>query len=177
METLIPNETILQKIILIRNQKIILDSDLAQLYRVETKSLKRQVKRNIDRFPDDFMFELTPEEVEILRCQFGTSSWGGSRYIPMAFTEQGVAMLSSVLSSDIAIQVNIQIIRIFSGMRELLSSQQELLQKVNELEDRMEDQDEKIMTIFECMKELLREAIVDRPVIGFKQETKPQKPS
>lgn len=178
MNTLIPNETILQKIILIRNQKIMLDSDLAQLYRVETKYLKRQVKRNISRFPDDFMFELTPEEVEILRCQKVTSSWGGSRYIPMAFTEQGVAMLSSVLSSDIAIQVNIQIIRIFSGMRELLSSQQELLQKVNELEDRMADQDEKIMTVFECMKELLRESIVDRQAIGFKQQAaKPRKPS
>lgn len=177
MNTLIPNETILQKIMFLRNQKIMLDSDLAQLYRVETKYLKRQVKRNIDRFPDDFMFELTPEEVEILRCQIGTSSWGGSRYTPMAFTEQGVAMLSSVLNSTTAIQVNIQIIRIFSGMRELLSSQQELLQKVTELEDRMEDQDEKITTIFECMKELLRQAIVDRPAIGFKQKTKPRKPS
>lgn len=177
MNTLIPNETILQKIMLIRNQKIMLDSDLAQLYRVETKYLKRQVKRNIDRFPDDFMFELTAEEVEILRCQIGTSSWGGSRYTPMAFTEQGVAMLSSVLSSDIAIQVNIQIIRIFSGMRELFSNQQELLQKINELEGRMADQDEKIMTVFECMKELLREAIVERPVIGFKQKTTPRKPS
>ncbi|MDH4471232.1 MAG: ORF6N domain-containing protein [Fluviicola sp.] len=178
METLIPNETIVQKIIVIRQQKIMLDSDLAQLYRVETKYLKRQVKRNIERFPDDFMFELTPEEVEILRCQIGTSSWGGSRYTPMAFTEQGVAMLSSVLNSGIAIQVNIQIIRVFSGMRELLSSQHELLKKVNELEDRMADHDEKIMTVFECMKELLRESIVDRPAIGFKQQkSKPQKPS
>ena len=178
METLIPNETIVQKIILVRNQKIMLDSDLAQLYRVETKYLKRQVKRNIERFPADFMFELTPEEVEILRCQIGTSSWGGSRYTPMAFTEQGVAMLSSVLNSGIAIQVNIQIIRVFSGMRELLSSHQELLQKVTELEDRMTDQDEKIMTVFECMKELLRESIVDRPAIGFKQQAaKPRKPS
>ncbi len=170
MNTLIPNETILQKILLVRNQKVLLDSDLAQLYRVETKNLKRQVKRNIDRFPDDFMFELTPEEVEILRCQFGTSSWGGARYAPMAFTEQGVAMLSSVLSSDIAIQVNIQIIRIFTGMRELVSNQQELLQKVSELEDRMADHDEKIMTVFECMKGLLRDAIVERPLIGFKQQ-------
>lgn len=105
METLIPNETIVQKIILIRQQKIMLDSDLAQLYRVETKYLKRQVKRNIERFPNDFMFEPTPEEVENLRCQIGTSSWGGTRYTPMAFTEQGVAMLSSVLNSGIAIQV------------------------------------------------------------------------
>ena len=170
METLIPNETIVQKIIVIRQQKIMLDSDLAQLYRVETKYLKRQVKRNLERFPDDFMFELTPEEIENLRCQIGTSSWGGSRYTPMAFTEQGVAMLSSVLNSGIAIQVNIQIIRVFSGMRELLSSQHELLKKVNELEDRMADHDEKIMTVFECMKELLRESIVDRPTIGFKQQ-------
>ena len=108
--TIIPNEVISNKIYLIRSQKVMLDKDLAELYAVETKQLKRQVRRNIERFPEDFMFELTEIESEILRSQIGTSSWGGNRYIPMAFTEQGVAMLSSVLSSPTAIKVNIQII-------------------------------------------------------------------
>ena len=98
-KTNIPNEIITNKIYFIRGEKIMLDSDLATLYGVETKQLKRQVRRNIDRFPADFMFELTKEELENLRSQFGTSSWGGTRYFPMAFTEQGVAMLSSVLKS------------------------------------------------------------------------------
>lgn len=172
-ESLIPNEIILQKIIVIRNQKIMLDADLAELYKVETKYLKRQVKRNSERFPSDFMFELTPEELEILRCQFGTSSsnWGGTRYVPMAFTEQGVAMLSSVLNSPIAIKVNIQIIRIFTKMREFITTHQEIQLKMDELESRLNDHDERIMTIFNCMKELLLDAITDRPAIGFKQKT------
>ena len=92
-ESLLPDDIIRSKIFLIREQKVLLDKDLAELYRVETKNLKRQVRRNIERFPDDFMFELNQEELEILRSQFGTSSWGGTRYTPMAFTEQGVAML------------------------------------------------------------------------------------
>ena len=95
-----------------------MDSDLASLYGVESKQLKRAVKRNISRFPSDFMFELTKEEYQNLRCQLGTSSWGGQRYLPYAFTEQGVAMLSSVLNSEKAIQVNIQIMRAFTSLRE-----------------------------------------------------------
>jgi phage regulator Rha-like protein len=168
--TIIPNEIILSKIVLLREQKIILDADLAALYQVETKQLKRQVKRNSERFPADFMFQLTAEEVEILRCQFGTSSWGGTRYQPMAFTEQGVAMLSSVLNSPTAIQVNIQIIRIFTKMREMLVSHREILAQMEELESRISGHDEKILVIFDCMKELLRETIVDRPAIGFKRQ-------
>ncbi len=111
-----------------------LDRDLAELYGVETKHLKRQVNRNIERFPDDFMFELSPEEFEILRSQFGTSSWGGSRVSPFCFTEQGVAMLSSVLNSKQAIEVNIRIIRIFTKMREVLSSHKDILLKLEQLE-------------------------------------------
>ena len=106
-EIQIPNEIIENKIYFIRNVKVMLDSDLALLYGVETKQLKRQVRRNIERFPDDFMFELNEIESEILRSQIGTSSWGGTRYMPMAFTEQGVAMLSSVLTSTTALKVNI----------------------------------------------------------------------
>ena len=108
---IIPDEIIGSKIFVIRNQKVMLDKDLAELYQVETKQLKRQARRNIERFPEDFMFELTQEEFDNLRSHFGTSSWGGVRYVPMAFTEQGVAMLSSVLNNPTAIKVNIQIIR------------------------------------------------------------------
>ncbi len=109
----------MSKIYLIRGQKVMLDMDLAELYGVETKQLKRAVRRNEKRFPLDFMFELANDEFENLRSNFGTSSWGGIRYAPMAFTEQGVAMLSSVLNSDRAILVNIRIIRIFTRMREI----------------------------------------------------------
>src|SRR5579872_1175806 len=119
-EMLVPEEVLVSKIFHIRGYNVMLDEDLADLYDVETKQLKRQVRRNMDRFPDDFMFELTKEEFENLRSQIGTSSWGGVRYMPMAFTEQGVAMLSSVLNSARAIKVNIQIIRVFTRMREML---------------------------------------------------------
>ena len=117
---MIPEEKIINKIHLIRGQKVMIDYDLAELYRVETKQLKRAVKRNMERFPHDFMFELTLEELQNLRSQTGTSSWGGVRHSPMVFTEQGVAMLSSILSSQQAISVNIQIIRVYTKMRELL---------------------------------------------------------
>jgi phage regulator Rha-like protein len=131
-----------------------LDKDLALLYNVETKVLKQQVKRNIDRFPDDFMFELTPDEFKILRSQFVTSTWGGTRYLPMVFTEQGVAMLSSVLNSKQAILVNIQIIRVFTKMRELLATHKDILLKLEQLEKKDIEQDDKIMLVFEYLKQL-----------------------
>ena len=112
-ESLVPDEIIMNKIYLIRGRKVMLDRDLAELYQTETKHLKRAVRRNMRRFPQDFMFELSPKEFNNLRSQFGTSSWGGARYTPMAFTEHGVIMLASVLNSERAIQVNIQIVRIF----------------------------------------------------------------
>ena len=130
----IPEEVILSKIYLIGGQKVMLDRDLAELYGVETKQLKRAVKRNIKRFPEDFMFELSDDEFSNLRSQIGTSSWGGIRYAPMAFTEPGVAMLSSVLSSERAIAVNILIIRIFTKMRAILSTHNEILKKLEKLE-------------------------------------------
>lgn len=117
------------------------------------------------------MFELTPDEVEILRCQNGTSSWGGTRYSPMAFTEQGVSMLSSVLNSSVAIQVNIQIIRIFHKMRELLLTNQELIHKMEELERKVDGQDEKIQTVFDYLKQFLQENS-ERTIIGFQQAKK-----
>ena len=133
-ELIVPDEMVMSKIYYVRGNKVMLDDDLAELYEVVTKQLKRQVRRNIDRFPKDFMFALNKKEVENLRCQFGTSSWGGARYLPMAFTEQGVAMLSSVLNSARAIKVNIQIIRIFSRMRELLLNYKDVLLKLEKLE-------------------------------------------
>lgn len=149
----IPEEVIMSKIYFIGGQKVMLDNDLAELYGVETKQLKRAVRRNIKRFPEDFMFELSEAEFSNLRSQFGTSSWGGIRYAPMAFTEQGVAMLSSVLSSERAIIVNILIIRIFTKMRAILSSHNEILQKLEQLEKKDIEQDDKIMLIFEYLKQ------------------------
>lgn len=123
-------QVIQNKIFEIRGMRVMLDFDLAELYQVETKNLKRAVKRNIERFPDDFMFELTMDEWVILRCNFGTSNWGGTRYMPFAFTEQGIAQLSSVLNSPLAIQVNISIIRAFVTLRKYALGYVELNQKL-----------------------------------------------
>ena len=169
-------EKIINRIFLIRRKKVMLDFDLSELYGVETKQLKRQVKRNIERFPDDFMFELTKNEFENLRCQFGSSSWGGIRYLPMAFTEQGVAMLSSVVNSQTAIEVNIRIIRVFSKMRELLFTHKDILLKLEQIEKNMIKQDgkmrkyeEDIQMIFEVLKVLLNPPQESRPRIGFRR--------
>jgi len=171
---MVPEEVIMSKIYLIRNQKVMLDMDLAELYGVETKQLKRAVRRNNLRFPSDFLFELTPEEHENLRSQFGTSSWGGIRYPPMAFTEQGVAMLSSVLNSDRAILVNIQIIRIFARMQEMLTAHKDIIEKLWQIEQKLADHDDKILLIFEYLKqlELAKQEeleIKERKRIGFKR--------
>jgi hypothetical protein len=136
-EEIVSKHTIEQKIYLIRDQKVMLDKDLAELYGIETKVLKQAVKRNIKRFPADFMFVLIKHEFNNLRSQFVTSSWGGMRYVPMAFTEQGVAMLSSVLNSDRAIQVNIQIMRVFTQLRQMLATHKELAHKLHELEQKI----------------------------------------
>ena len=151
---IIPEELILRKIYQIRGQKIMLDMDLAELYDVETKQLKRAVRRNIKRFPIDFMFELTKEELNNLRSQFGTSKWGGLRYPPMAFSEQGVAMLSSVINSNHAILVNIRIIRIFVKMRELLMANKDIKDKFKKIEQKLSFHDENICSIFEHLKQL-----------------------
>jgi hypothetical protein len=171
----ITEDKIINKIYLVRGLKVMLDFDLADLYLVETKQLKRQVRRNIDRFPDDFMFELNEKEFDNLRCQIGSSSWGGSRYFPMAFTEQGVAMLSSVLSSKMAIEVNIQIIRIFTKMRSMILSQKDILLKLEQVEKNMIKQDgkmkkydEDIQIIFTALKQLLNPPQEPRKRIGFK---------
>lgn len=144
----IPDELVMSRIREIRGQKVVLDADLAQFYGTETSLLKRQVRRNIDRFPEDFMFELTEKEVENLRCQIGISSWGGNRYLPMVFTEQGVAMLSSVLSSQRAIAVNVQIIRVFTRMRKMWLAHHEILLRLEELELRLNKHGEHFEIVF-----------------------------
>jgi hypothetical protein len=170
---MIPEELIMSKIYLIRGRKVMLDMDLAELYGVETKQLKRAVRRNEKRFPPDFAFELKPVEFEILRSQFGTSSWGGARYPPMAFTEQGLAMLSSVLNSDRAIMINIQIIRIFTRMREMLFAYTDIIEKLKQIELKLAGHDDNILLIFEYLKQLEQAKqqeieYKERKKIGFK---------
>jgi hypothetical protein len=164
----IDDEGIINKIYQIRSHKVMLDIDLAELYGVETKQLKRAVKRNIARFPEDFMFELSDHEFENLRSQFGTSRWGGTRYAPMAFTEQGVAMLSSVLTSKRAIAVNIQIIRVFTRMRQMLMTHKDILLKLKKIEKKVSKHDEDFEIIFRYLKKLLNPPTGPMRKIGFK---------
>lgn len=170
-EMIVPDELVISKIYYIREQKMMLDRDLAELYGVETKQLKRQVRRNIDRFPEDFMFELNEEEFENLRCQSGTSRWGGDRYLPMAFTEQGVAMLSSVLNSSRAINANIQIIRIFTRMREMLFNYKDILLKLEQLENQTLQNTKDVQAVFDYLKKMLVPVEqVERRMIGFQRD-------
>lgn len=168
---LIPLEKITSKIYFIRNEKVLLDQDLAAMYNVETKKLIQAVKRNINRFPKDFMFQLNKNEFTHLRSQIVTSSWGGRRYPPYAFTEQGVAMLSSVLNSERAIKVNIAIMRAFVKMREYLQSNEKLARKLKELENetnqKFEKQQEQITLIFEAIKQLMTEEEKPKRKIGY----------
>jgi len=167
---LIPEERIIDKIYLIRGQKVMLDRDLAKLYGLETKVLKQQVKRNSERFPDDFMFELTNHEFSNLRSQFVTSSWGGVRYLPMVYTEQGVAMLSSVLNSKQAISVNIQIMRIFTRIRQMLTDTLSLKLEIEDIKKKLQNQDKNIEIVFSYLDELItkQENSIPRKRIGFK---------
>ncbi len=162
---LIPAERIEGMILQMRGHKVMIDLDLAALYGVETKALKRAVKRNITRFPADFMFVLDNKELTNLRCQIGTSSsWGGLRYPPMAFTEQGVAMLSSVLNSERAIAVNIAIMRTFARLRHILASHTELARKLDDLEKKY---DKQFRVVFDALRELMTSPEPPRKQIGF----------
>lgn len=162
-----PAERIKQAILLIRGQRVMLDADLAALYGVETGALTRAVRRNLERFPDDFMFQLSKEEFEVLRCQSGISSgWGGRRYRPFAFTEHGIAMLSSELQSKRAVDINIQIMRTFVGLRHMLQDNAELARKLAELERKY---DRQFKIVFDAIRELMSgppAATSGRP-IGF----------
>ena len=171
LQALVAEQKILNKIYAIRGEKVMLDRDLAEMYGVETKQLKRQLKRNIERFPKDFMFELTTKEFENLRSQIGTSSWGGTRYMPMAFSEQGVAMLSSILNSKTAIEVNIRIIRVFTKMREYTLTHKEILLQLSKLEKGVKGNSQDIENIFMVLKELIekqQKPLPPRNKIGFK---------
>jgi hypothetical protein len=151
---LLPDEAIMSKIFIVRGQKVMIDHDLAELYEVETKALKQAVKRNIDIFPEHFMFELTENEFKNLRSQIVTSNWGGQRYLPFVFTEHGVLQLANVLKSPRAKKMSIRIIEVFLKMREMLSTHKEILLKLEEIERKHKDHDDKIMLIFEYIKQL-----------------------
>ena len=163
-------EVIATQILEIRGKKVMLDRDLAELYGVGPRDLNKAVKRNIERFPEDFMYQLTNEEVRNLMFQFGTSSWGGIRKPPYVFTEQGVAMLSSVLRSKRAIRVNIQIMRAFVKLKELLLTHKDLAEKIEALEKKYASHDEKISLIFEAIRQLLEPPVKEKKMIGFNIE-------
>jgi len=170
-QSLLSEETISNKIYFIRNQKVMLDFDLASLYEVETRRLNEQVKRNISRFPSDFMFQLTEIELENLMSQIATSSWGGIRKLPYAFTEHGVLMLSSVLKSDKAIQTNIQIMRIFTKVRQMLLDTTEIKVDILQIQKKLENHDKNIELVFSYLDELTekKENESERVKIGFKK--------
>ena len=169
--SLIPDDVVINKIYFIRNQKVMLDRDLAELYSVETKRLNEQVKRNLSRFPEDFMFQLSEIEFQNLKSQFATSSWGGIRKLPYVFTEHGVLMLSSVLNSEKAIQTNIQIMRIFTKIRQMLVDTTELRLDVETIKKKIENQGKNIELVFQYLDELIekKETKTERERIGYKK--------
>ena len=170
MSDIVPIENITSKIYVIRDTRVMLDRDLAELYGVKTKALKQAVRRNIARFPEDFMFELTKEEFRNWRSQFVTSNQDkmGLRYRPMAFTEQGVAMLSSILKSERAIEVNVAIMRAFVQLREIMATRRELARKLEELEGRLGKHDEQFKVVFDAIRALMEEPEKPRrKKIGF----------
>jgi hypothetical protein len=171
--SIIPGEAIISKIYFIREKKVMMDRDLAKLYGVETRVLNQAVKRNIRRFPSDFMFKLTTAEFEnwVSQIVIPNSEKMGIRIPPLAFTEQGVAMLSSVLKSDTAIDVNIQIIRIFTQIRQLILSHKDLLLKVEEIEKKVSSQDEKVELLFKYVKKFIQSE-EERPRVGYKTSNK-----
>ena len=190
------DEAIISRIYFIRGRKVMLDSDLAEIYGVTTARLNQQVRRNLDRFPPDFMFELTYEETQNLMLQFATSSsktidnsdelilmsqfvtsrWGGRRKLPFAFTEHGSLMLASVLSSRIAIQASICVVRAFVKLREILAMHQELSERINDLEKRtfeqLDQHSEQLALVFQALRDLVRQKDEPRNPIGFKTSTK-----
>ena len=176
IDLMIPEEIILSKIYFVRGIKVMLDMDLAELYGIETKYLKRAVRRNRMRFPEDFMFEFTPDELQDWRCQFGTSNREklGIRIPPFAFTEHGVLMLASILNSTRARQVNIQIVRIFIRLREMLMTNKHIIEQLRQFEKSLADHDDKIRLIFDYLEQLEQAKLEkqdfrERNLIGFKK--------
>jgi len=164
MKSIVPIEVIEKKILLIGGKKVMLDKDLAGLYGVSTGNLNKAVNRNKERFPEDFMIQLSIEEFDNLKFHFGTSSWGGTRKPPKAFTEQGIAMLSSVLNSKRAIQVNIELMRAFVKLREIISTHKDLVKKLNGLEKKYDGQ---FKIVFEAIRQLIEQPEQPKRKIGF----------
>ena len=176
LQALVAEQKILNRIYVVRGQKVMIDEDLAEMYQVETRRLNEQVKRNANRFPKDFMFTLTQKEFENLKSQNATSSWGGRRKLPNAFTEQGVAMLSSVLNSDTAIEVNIRIIRVFTKLKEYALTHKEILRQLAKLEREVKGNSKDIENIFMVLKELIEKhsTTPKKNKIGFKRSDEQQ---
>ena|SRR6266508_6052752 len=169
----IPSEPIEKRIFLIRSHKVMMDFHLAELYQIDVKVLKRAVRRNIERFPEDFMFVLSKKEYQSLRSQIGTIKRGEhAKYLPYAFTEQGVAMLSGILNSKQAIHVNIAIMCAFVKLRELISTHKALAKKLEELEQKVERHDEEIHNIFEAIRQLMEPPEQPKKQLGFRVEEK-----
>lgn len=167
-KSIIPSETIINKIYVFRDQKVMLDKDLAELYNVETKRLNEQVRRNINRFPKSFMFQLTKTEWSNLKSQFATSSWGGRRSEPFVFTEHGILMLSSVLNSEIAIKMSVQIIETFVQLRKIANNYEEIKQKFQQMESQNNNQ---FSEIYEALQQLLSKPKEQpRTKIGYKKD-------
>ncbi len=164
------DELIVNKIYVVRTQKVMFDEDLAGLYQVTTGNLNKAVSRNIKRFPEDFMFRLTDDDFKNLLFQNGIASWGGRRQAPNAFTEQGVAMLSGILSSDRAINVNIQIMRIFTHIRKMLIDNSDLRIEIEKIKIKLDGQDKNMNAVFRCLDELIEQkaSTVPRKRIGYK---------
>jgi hypothetical protein len=167
MSDLIPLERIENKILTIRGQKVLLDRDLAELYGVTTGNLNKAVTRNLDRFPEDFMFSLTKEELDDLIFQNGTSRWGGTRKLPRVFTEQGVAMLSGILKSQSAVKVNIAIMRAFVQMREILLNNAKMAAQLRDIEERMDTQEMNTILIMDKLRAITIEKQKPKRKIGF----------
>ncbi len=173
-QVMLPDEVVMTKIFIVRGQKVMIDRDLAELYGVETKRLKEAVRRNIARFPEDFMFEMTKEEFSNWRTQFATSNSDkkGLRYAPFCFTEQGVTMLSCVLNSQRAIHINIQIVRIFTKIRESLTDNLSIKLELEEIKKKLQHQDKNIELVFNYLDELIEKQDNPEPrrLIGYKQK-------
>jgi len=174
MTQLVPLERIERQIFLIRGRKVMIDTDLAVLYDVPTHRLNEAVKRNRQRFPSDFMFQLARAEVKILTSQIAISSWGGRRTLPYVFTEQGVSMLSSVLNSERAISVNIAIMRAFVRLREIMATHVDLARKIDDLEKKFQKHDAQFVAVFDAIRQLIRAPRSPAKKIGFRPEINPR---
>ncbi len=170
MSEIISLEGIQQKIFILRGHRVMIDADLAVLYGVTTKRLNEQVKRNLKRFPSDFMFQLNEKEIENLRSHFATTRWGGRRYLPYVFTEYGAIMLANVLNSTGAVEASIQVVRAFVKLRELLSTNKELAIKLKQLDGKIEKHDEEIRLIFKAIRKLIAPPEKKQSKIGFKRK-------